>query len=116
LPAASMSSAAPRKCPWPNTSRWHKPSPHEKSPSMTGFLLVGAQRLSGSGEPVSRVEGAAHAQRQRRDVDELVSRHFLGRRVARWKVDAGNWIGSGMLSLVRPFCLAGVCRTGYRKE
>ena len=101
-PATSTSSAAPRKCRSPNTSRWPKPSRHEKSPSTDGLCswnaanrlagpLVlprrgGATRsarslgraASGCGEPVSRVEGAAHAQRQRRHVDQFVGRHLFG--------------------------------------
>jgi len=78
------------------------------------ITLFSAPPISGS-RPVARVEGAAHAQRLGRDVEQFVSWHFLAgfgqnfnRRVA--------WGGAGLLSLVRPFCLAGVCRTGYRKE
>jgi 16S rRNA (adenine1518-N6/adenine1519-N6)-dimethyltransferase len=77
---------------------------------------------SGGSEPVTRVEGAAHAQGQRRHVDQFVGRHFFAGRLGAGggccvvvHFDAVEGF-SVRLSLVRPFCLAGRCRTGYRKE
>lgn len=63
-------------------------------------------------QPVTRIEWAAHAQRQGRDVDQFVGGHFLGG----FRVDGDALDRGRFLSLVRPFCLAGGCRTGYRKE
>ena len=92
---------------------------HErKARSADGLLRsTGAARRQAAAQPVTRVEGAAHAQRQWRHVDQLVGRHLLCRRVGVLTVDAGAPERPLVLrSLVRPFCLAGVCRTGYRKE
>src|SRR6218665_849299 len=73
---------------------------------------AGASWLSCSAEPVIGVEGAAHAQRIRGHIDELVGGHFLGR----FGIDCRARDRRGAVRLVRPFCLAGGCRTGYRKE
>ena len=62
-------------------------------------------------KPVLRIEWTAHAQCQRRNIHQLVGRHFFF-----------GFLGLfGFLrlydkSLFRPFCLASLCRTGYRKE
>ena len=82
------------------------------------------RRLCG-GEPVTRVERAAHAQGERRNVDQFVGRHFFAGRLGAGACFRGCGRAldfdaiegfSVRLSLVRPFCLAGRCRTGYRKE
>jgi hypothetical protein len=72
----------------------------------------GLRARSGRGQPVARIERAAHAQRQRRDIDQFVGGHLLGG----LGVDGDALDRGRFLSLVRPFCLAGGCRTGYRKE
>lgn len=52
----------------------------ERKPVDDGFLCAAGTRPANSflsrGEPVTRVERAAHAQGERRDIDELVGRHF----------------------------------------
>jgi hypothetical protein len=64
-------------------------------------------KLSGS-EPVTCIEWAAHAQRQRRHIDELVGWHFFA-----FLHQLGSFAA---FSLNRPSCLAILRRTGYRKE
>src|SRR3989344_1118424 len=64
-------------------------------------------------QPVTSVERAAHAQRHRGDIDKLFGRHFFGGIRADFNA-LDTLLGAG--SLVRPFCLADGCRTGYRKE
>lgn len=62
-------------------------------------------------EPVMRIERAAHAQRQRGNVHNFVCGHFFfgfqRNAFVRFFWDGGRF---------RPFCLASLCRTGYRKE
>jgi hypothetical protein len=111
-PATSTCSGGPRKCRWRVPGRRWRSGSEKKKPRSAGLSRRGAGMRLGGREPVAGVEGAAHAQRQRRDVDQLVRRHLLagfGRR------GTGCCTGSPW-SLVRPFCLACLCRTGYRKE
>ena len=63
-------------------------------------------------QPILRVEWAAHAQRQRRNVHNLVCRHFF----FRFQGLFGFFLRFRNSSLFCPFCLAILCRTGYRKE
>ena len=64
-----------------------------------------------SAQPVLRVERTAHAQGQRRYVHNLVGWHFF----FGFKGLFG-FLRFSNNSLFRPFCLASLCRTGYRKE
>ncbi len=78
-------------------------------------LSTGARRCASLGrvKPVARVERAAHAQREGRDIDQYVGRHFLAvvdellfRRIC----------PRHCVCLIRPFRLAVLRGTGYRKE
>ena len=77
--------------------------------------VTGGQPL-GCRQPVPGIKGAAHSQRQWGHIQQLVGRHLLARfrHHADVRNDFGRW--ECATCLVRPFCLAGVCRTGYRKE
>ena len=80
--------------------------PREKRRACSGS---GHRVAIDGGEPVLRVEGAAHAQRHGSDVHDLVGGHlFLGFCC----LDFGSFFMFGV-GQVRPFCLASVCRTGY---
>lgn len=62
-------------------------------------------------QPVIRIERTAHAQSHGRYIHDLVGRHFF--------FGFKGLFGFLLLrndSLLRPFCLASFCRTGYRKE
>ena len=133
-PAASTCSAAPRRCrsqeyvalasrsPPPYRNRRTVDRKQPGYPGLPGLFSAARESPSRSTgvcferlrrrQPIARVEGAAHAQRQGRDVDQLVGGHLFA--------VVGDAVRRGAaarpVSLVRPFCLAGVCRTGYRKE
>ena len=77
-------------------------STHKKGRPQGAPLHFGARRASGNAHPVTCVEWVAHAQR--------FWRNFQQR---------GDAVGAvfGVVGLVVcPFCLAGMCKTGYRKE
>ena len=89
-----------------------------KKPAEAGFFMVLGRKpmglCLGGCEPVSRVKRAAHAQRQGRHVNEEVAGQLVAA-CARFR----SWHGQRVcvvVCLIRPFCLAGLCRTGYRKE
>ena len=85
--------------------------PTKKPVTWTGFFVPSPKaridKLRG-GEPVTCIEGAAHAQRQGRHIDELVGWHFFA-----FLHQLGRFT---TFSLNRPSCLAILRRTGYRKE
>ena len=90
---------------------WHGKA-NQRSDAFEGEVVSGGVR-----QPVGAVEGAAHAQRQRRDIQQLVGGHALtGFGVDLHSVH-GQRLGSmGLLGLVSPFRRAKGGGTGYRKE
>ena len=88
------------------------PFPAKPREGGSGVAAQGDVPNSGGAEPIPGVEWAAHAQRHGRYVHKFVRGHLF----SGFAVDLDAFDGLGVASLVRPFCLAGGCRTGYRKE
>ena len=121
-----------------NLCNWHAPRPETPRKGRPAALVSspfperearrekgeGAKRLRGmpptssGAQPVTGIERAAHAQRHRRNIDQFVGRHLFGGVFCldRDTFDIAAGAAGAARSLVRPFCLAGGCRTGYRKE
>ena len=84
-----------------------EPASFSKKKAHRSGLVIAPTAFSGwvssRCEPVARIERTAHAQGQWAHVHDLVGWHFFGR----------LFVHFFRLCLIRPFCLASLCRTGY---